>query len=98
MAGSDPTARKISYLNPATRCVYSDLNERVKSGGAKMRDARPVTREMLGGVIEFRLDGEPPSFAHAKDEAQRAARKILADPILIAWFHRKAWMHSPAIC
>lgn len=89
---------EISSLNPSTGGVYFDLNERVNSGGGKMRDPRPVTRQMLGRVIEVHPDGDAPNFAHAKDAAQRAAREILAEPILIAWFDRKAWMHSPAIC
>ncbi len=63
-----------------------------------MIDPRPVTKEMLPGVIEVRPDRRGLDFARAKDMADQVARKTLVDPILIAWFDRKAWKHSPAIC
>jgi hypothetical protein len=63
-----------------------------------MRDPRPVTRDMLKGAVYIHRKGESTDFAYAKEMSDQIARKDLADPILLAWFDRNSWTHSPAIC
>jgi hypothetical protein len=63
-----------------------------------MMDPRPVKREMLVGLVDHRVSEVELDFARARQIADRSAREALADPLLLAWFARKAWKHSPSIC
>jgi hypothetical protein len=63
-----------------------------------MMDSRTVKKDMLVGLVEF---GEPTAeldFTKARQRADSSARESLAAPFLLAWFDRKTWTHSPAIC
>lgn len=63
-----------------------------------MIDPRPVKRDMLCNLVDVRVSGADLDFAAARQIADRTAREALADPLLLSWFDRKAWKHSPAIC
>lgn len=63
-----------------------------------MMDQRPVKKDMLVGLVEIRVQEAEPDFTDAKNMADTSAREVLATPFLLAWFDRKTWTHSPAIC
>jgi hypothetical protein len=63
-----------------------------------MMDPRPLKKNMLVGLVEIRVQEAEPDFTDAKKMADKSAREALADPFLLAWFDRKTWTHSPAIC
>jgi hypothetical protein len=63
-----------------------------------MLDPRLVKREMLVGVVDRRVSELDIDFASARKIAERIAGEALANPLLLAWFDRKTWKHSPAIC
>lgn len=62
-----------------------------------MIDSRPVKRDMLTEPIDISIDGSTLTFDHAKRMADGKARELTASPMLIAWFDKKEWKHSPAI-
>jgi hypothetical protein len=61
-------------------------------------DTRPVHRGMLVGVVDHRVSDVELDFPNARTIAEAVARESLAIHMLLAWFDRKAWKHSPAIC
>lgn len=63
-----------------------------------MIDPRPVTRDMLVGIVDLRLPEAQLDFETAGKAARRLAHERLANPMLLAWFERRAWRHSPSIC
>ncbi len=63
-----------------------------------MIDPRPVKRDMLVGIVDLRLTKAELVFQIARNAAERLARERLANPMLLAWFDRRAWRHSPHIC
>lgn len=63
-----------------------------------MVDPRPVTKEMLVGIVDVRLSQEELTLESAREVADRHAQEALMNPMLLSWFDRKAWKHSPAIC
>lgn len=63
-----------------------------------MIDTRPVKKEMLTGLVELKVFDAALGFREARRLADDRAGKMLADPILLAWFDKKEWKHSPAIC
>jgi hypothetical protein len=62
-----------------------------------MIDSRPVKRDMLTEPIDITTNGSTLTFDRAKRMADGRAREILASPMLLAWFDKKEWKHSPAI-
>lgn len=63
-----------------------------------MLDPRIVRREMLIGVVDRRLRQIGLDFDEAKKMAELIAEENLTSPMLLAWFDKKLWKHSPAIC
>lgn len=63
-----------------------------------MIDTRPVRKEMLQGVIEVKVTDDALGFPGARRVADDRASEALVSPLLLAWFDRKEWVHSPAIC
>lgn len=53
---------------------------------------------MLVGVVDHRASDVELDFPNARTIAEAVAQESLANPMLLAWFNRKAWKHSPAIC
>jgi hypothetical protein len=63
-----------------------------------MMDSRTVKKDMLVGLVEIQVLTAKLDFTDAKKMADKSAREVLATPFLLAWFDRKTWTHSPAIC
>ena len=63
-----------------------------------MIDPRSVKRDMLTGIVDLRLPEADLDFENARDAAESLAQENLANPMLLAWFDRGAWRHSPSIC
>ncbi len=62
-----------------------------------MTDTRIVRKEMLIDPIEIDVEDTQFDFAKAKLVADKIARKVTLHPMLLAWFDKKHWRHSPAI-
>jgi hypothetical protein len=54
-----------------------------------------VTRDMLKDPIDIRVDDRSLDFSGARQLADGRARERSYDPMLIAWFDRKAGRYSP---
>ncbi len=63
-----------------------------------MIDPRLVEKDMLVGLVVLRVAKDELDFISARQMAEHVALQTLVDPLLLAWFDRKAWKHSPAIC
>jgi len=63
-----------------------------------MIDPRFVEKDMLVGLVDLRVAKDELDFISARQMAEHVALQTLVDPLLLAWFDRKAWKHSPAIC
>ena len=64
-----------------------------------MMDCNYVTRDMLAHPVVVRVEDKSLDFAGAKALADRKARELSSDPMLIAWFDRKERRFSPdSIC
>ena len=57
----------------------------------------PLSREMLRDPIDIEVTDTPLDFARARAIAQRRAREIAADPMLLAWYDRDAGRFSPQV-
>ncbi len=63
-----------------------------------MMDPRSVKREMLVGIVDLRVPEIELDFVTARNISDRHSRETLVNPLLLAWFDKRAWRHSPAIC
>jgi hypothetical protein len=63
-----------------------------------MMDPRTVKKDMLVGLVEIPVPTLELDFTKARQMADSSARESLESPFLLAWFDRKSWTHSPAIC
>lgn len=63
-----------------------------------MIDTRPATREMFVNPVDISLGGASADFDHARAAAEKVVAEHLTDPLLLAWFDRARWTHSPSIC
>ena len=61
-------------------------------------DPRTVEKNMLVGLVEIQVPTAELDFTSARERGDSSARESLAAPFLLAWFDRKTWTHSPAIC
>lgn len=59
-----------------------------------MMDCNFVTKSMLNNPIEVQL-GSAPEFLEAKSIADEKARERLSEPMLLAWFDKKAGKFAP---
>ena len=62
-----------------------------------MADCIPLSREMLKDPIDIGVADEPLDFARARAIADRRAREMGADPMLLAWYDRGAGRFSPQV-
>ncbi len=62
-----------------------------------MMDCRYVTQEMLGHPVMVHVDDRPLDLTGAKAIADRKARELSSDPMLLAWFDRKMGKFSPDV-
>ena len=56
-----------------------------------------LTREMLPDPVDIRVADDNLDFPRAKQAADRQARELCAEPMLLAWFDRNAGRFSPDI-
>ncbi|MBI4643876.1 MAG: AF1514 family protein [Deltaproteobacteria bacterium] len=56
-----------------------------------------LRREMLPDPVDLRLEDDALDFPRAKQAADHRARKLCADPMLLAWFDQAAGQYSPNI-
>jgi len=52
---------------------------------------------MLKNPIRIQVDNEALDFARAKQLADEAAKKVTADPMLLAWYNSKTGDFSPPV-
>jgi len=57
----------------------------------------PLSREMLRDPIDVGVADAPLDFARARAIADRRAREVAADPMLLAWYDRGAGRFSPQV-
>jgi hypothetical protein len=62
-----------------------------------MVECIPLTREMLQNPIDIDVPDEPLDFARARAIADRRARELAPDPMLLAWYDRDAGAFSPQV-
>lgn len=62
-----------------------------------MAACKQVTKAMLKQPIEVRLENEVPDFSRAKEIAFLKAAEVSEDPMLLAWFDKKAGEFSPRV-
>jgi hypothetical protein len=74
-----------------------DCYKRIK-GADNMIDNRLVTRDMLLGLIEINMDAVDLGFDDAKKVARERVSKILADPVLMAWYDKRGDRYFPPVC
>jgi hypothetical protein len=61
-----------------------------------MAECVRLTPEMLKDPEHLRVTGEL-DFARARDLADRRARELAADPMLLAWYNRATGAFSPQV-
>ena len=88
--------RPSSENSQASEDSYQD--KKWKKDKTLMMDPRTVKKDMLVGLVEIRVPTAELDFTKAQKMADSSAREALKTPFLLAWFDRKTWIHSPAIC
>jgi hypothetical protein len=56
-----------------------------------------LTREMLTDPVDLKVEDPALDFPRARELADRRARELCPDPMLLAWFDRRAGRYSPDI-
>jgi hypothetical protein len=56
-----------------------------------------LTRAMLQHPIDLSLDPEGLNFSAAKAAADRQARELCPEPMLLAWFEKSTGRYSPRV-
>jgi hypothetical protein len=62
-----------------------------------MAECIPLSREMLKDPIDIAVADEPLDFSRARAIADRRAREVGDDPMLLAWYNRGAGEFSPRV-
>jgi hypothetical protein len=62
-----------------------------------MVDCIPLSREMLKDPIDIGVRDEPLDFTRARAIADRRARELAPEPLLLAWYDRDAGTLSPRV-
>ncbi|HTY22927.1 MAG TPA: AF1514 family protein [Desulfomonilaceae bacterium] len=60
-------------------------------------DCKYVTRDMLTHPVIVQVDDKPLNFFSAKALADRKAKELSLDPMLVAWFDRRGGKFSPDV-
>jgi len=60
-------------------------------------DCKFVTKDMLNHPVMVYVDESPLTFSNARTVADHKARELSSDPMLLAWFDRKAGKFSPDV-
>ncbi|MEJ2069483.1 MAG: AF1514 family protein [Syntrophobacterales bacterium] len=62
-----------------------------------MTEGVALTKDMLTNPIRVQVDDESLDFARAKQVADEEAKKVTADPMLLAWYNAKTGDFSPPV-
>jgi len=62
-----------------------------------MTECVALTKDMLKNPIRIQVDDESLDFARAKQLADEEAKKVTADPMLLAWYNAKTGDFSPPV-
>jgi hypothetical protein len=62
-----------------------------------MTECIPLSREMLKDPIDIAVADEPLDFSRARALADRRAREVGDDPMLLAWYNRGTGEFSPRV-
>ena len=62
-----------------------------------MMDCKHITRDMLTHPVMVTVDDNPLDFSGARAVADRKARELSSDPMLVAWFDRSSGRFSPDV-
>jgi hypothetical protein len=62
-----------------------------------MVECIPLTRDMLTNPDDIGVTDTPLTFARARAIADRRARELAPDPMLLAWYDRDAGVFSPQV-
>ena len=62
-----------------------------------MMDCKYITRDMLTHPVMVMVDDKPLDFSSARFMADRKARELSSDPMLLAWFDRSSGRFSPDV-
>jgi hypothetical protein len=57
----------------------------------------PLTREMLGDPVDLRIADPNLDFHLARKTADRRARELCPEPMLLAWFEKRTGRYSPQV-
>jgi len=60
-------------------------------------ECMPLTREMLTDPVDLHVTDAPLDFARARALADRRAREMGGEPMLLAWFERATGAFSPRV-
>ncbi len=60
-------------------------------------DCRYITKDMLTHPVRVMLDDNPLDFSGARTIADRKAKELSSDPMLLAWFDRSSGRFSPDV-
>ena len=62
-----------------------------------MTECVALTKDMLTNPIRIQVDDESLDFTRAKQFADAEAKKVTADPMLLAWYNAKTGDFSPPV-
>jgi hypothetical protein len=62
-----------------------------------MADCIPLSRAMLKDPIDMSVPDEPLDFSRARAIAERRARDLAPEPMLLAWYDRGSGQFSPRV-
>jgi hypothetical protein len=62
-----------------------------------METCVPLTKDMLKDPVHLQVEDEELDFARAKQLADKEAKKLTADPMLLAWYNAKTGEFSPPV-
>ena len=62
-----------------------------------METCVPLTKDMLKNPVQLQVKDEELDFSRAKQMADQEAKKLTADPMLLAWYDAKTGQYSPPV-
>ena len=62
-----------------------------------MNECVALTKDMLKNPIRIQVDDDSLDFARAKQVADAEAKKVTADPMLLAWYNARTGDFSPPV-
>ena len=62
-----------------------------------MESCVPLTKDMLKNPVQLQVKDEELDFSRAKQMADQEAKKLTADPMLLAWYDAKTGQYSPPV-